>query len=136
LSIFKTLFKNGERKEEEERDRIRSKIIPIAEKANRNRKDNLTDEERRGMEDLRKRKEIIIQPADKGGAITLMKKEWYKEKVKDQILEEHVIIGNNNKKYVGRNSKQNDKKQFRRLWEKKSLWNKRTKYIKKEGNLP
>ena len=74
------------------------KIIPIVEKANRNRKDNSTEKEERGMEDQRKRKDIIIQPANKGGAIIEMKKEWYKEKMKDQISEDHVIIGNNKKR--------------------------------------
>ena len=53
------------------------------------------------MENPRKRKDIIFQPADKGGAITVMKKEWYKEKIKDQISEDHVITGNNEKKDKG-----------------------------------
>ena len=34
---------HGKRKREEDRERIRRRIIPIVEKANRNRKYNLTD---------------------------------------------------------------------------------------------
>jgi hypothetical protein len=39
----------NEKKEEEERDKIRRKVIPIVERAYKNRRDNLTKKERRGM---------------------------------------------------------------------------------------
>ena len=71
-----------EKKKEEEKERIRRKIIPIIEKANAkgNRGDYLTEKERKGMKGLRESKNIVIQPADKGGAIMVMSKEWYKNK--------------------------------------------------------
>ena len=50
------------------------------ESANRDRKDNLTEKERRGG--MMKRKDIVIQPVDKGGGIAVMEKEWYKKKMK------------------------------------------------------
>ena len=37
----------NEKKEEEERDKIRRKVIPIVERANKNRRDNLTKKERK-----------------------------------------------------------------------------------------
>ena len=70
----------SERKEEEDRNKIRRKVIPIVESANRDRKDNLTEKERRGG--MMKRKDIVIQPVDKGGGIAVMEKEWYKKKMK------------------------------------------------------
>ena len=65
----------SERKEEEDRNKIRRKVIPIVERANGDRKDNLTEKERRGMMGIKKRKDIVKQPADKGGGITVMGKE-------------------------------------------------------------
>jgi len=37
----------NEKKEEEERDKIRRKVIPIVERTNKNRRDNLTKKERK-----------------------------------------------------------------------------------------
>ena len=48
-----------------ERKRIRRKVIPIVERANRDRKSNLTEKERRGMREIKKRKGILIQAVDK-----------------------------------------------------------------------
>ena len=63
---------------------IRRKVIPRVERANKNRRDNLTKKERRGMRDISRRKDIVIQAADKGGAIVVMEKDWYKDKMKEQ----------------------------------------------------
>ena len=65
----------SEREEEEDRNNIRRKVIPIVERANRDRKDNLMEKERRGMRGIKKRKDIVKQPADKGGGIAVMGKE-------------------------------------------------------------
>ena len=56
------------KRDKQERERIRGKILPIIEKtgANEKRRDNLTEKERKGMRDIKRRKYIIIQPADKG----------------------------------------------------------------------
>jgi hypothetical protein len=64
-------------------------VIPVIEKASRkgNRGDNLTEKERKGMKVLRERKNIVIQLVDKGGAITVMSKEWYKGEMKEKIVE-------------------------------------------------
>ena len=47
----------SEKKDEEEGDRIRRKVVPVVERANKNRRDNLTEKERRGMRKLKDRKE-------------------------------------------------------------------------------
>ena len=44
-----------------------------------------------------KRKDIVIQPVDKGGGIAVMEKEWYK-KMKEQITEAYEIIAKNTRK--------------------------------------
>ena len=62
----------NEKKNEEERDRMRRKVVPIVEKANANRRDNLTEKERRGIRKLKDRKDIVIQGVDKGGATAIM----------------------------------------------------------------
>ena len=67
----------------------------MVERADRDRKDNLTEKERRGMRDLSRRKDIVIQAADKGRAIVVMEKDGYKDKMKEQITEEYEIIGKN-----------------------------------------
>ena len=46
----------------------------MVERADRDRKDNLTEKERRGMRDISRRKVIVIQAVDKGGAIAVMEK--------------------------------------------------------------
>ena len=84
---------HNERKEEEENNRLRGKIIQMVERADRDRKDNLTEKERREMKDISRRKDIVIQAADKGGAIVIMEKDWYKDKIKEQITVEYEIIG-------------------------------------------
>ena len=96
MDVEDMLFR--EKKKEEEKERIRSRLITIIEKANRLRYDNLTEKERKGMRCLKERENIVIQPADKGGAITVMSKEWYKNKMKEQITEDCEILDNNNKK--------------------------------------
>ena len=87
------------------------------------------------MEDLKRRKDIIIQPSDKGGAIKVIKREWYKEKMKDQISEDHVIIGNNEKKTEEEIINKMIKSSLENYGEKR-LRNKRMKYIKKESTVP
>jgi len=72
------------KKEEEERDKIRRKLIPIVERANKNRRDNLTKKERRGTWEINRRNYLVIQVVDKGGAIAVMEKEWYKERMKQR----------------------------------------------------
>ena len=74
----------NEKKEEEEREKIRSKVIPIVERTNKNRRDNLTKKERKGMWEINRRNDIVIQAVDKGGAIAVMEKEWYKERMKQR----------------------------------------------------
>jgi len=45
----------NEKKEEEERDKIRRKVMLIVERANKYRRDNLTMKERRGMWEINRR---------------------------------------------------------------------------------
>ena len=70
-------------------------MIPIIDKTNKNRYYNLTEKENKSMRCLNERNIIVIQPADNGGAITVMSKEWYKNKMKEQI---HELVDNNNNK--------------------------------------
>jgi hypothetical protein len=58
----------------------------MVERADRDRKDYLTEKERRGMRDMSRRKDIVIQAADKGGAIVVIEKDCYKDKTKEQII--------------------------------------------------
>ena len=96
------------------------------ERANKDRKDNKTEKERRGMRDISRRKDIVIQAADKGRAIVVMEKDGYKDKMKEQITEEYGIIGKNTK-IIKSNEEGYGKKRLR---------NRRKKYINKEGNIP
>ena len=75
---------NEKKEEEEERDKIRRKVIPIVERTNKNRRDNLTKKERRGMWKINRRNYLVIQAVDKGGAIAVMKNEWCKERMKQK----------------------------------------------------
>ena len=92
--MWKTSFTTKGRRKKK-KNRLRGKIIQMVERADRDRKDNLTEKERRGMRDISIRKDIVIQAADKGGAIVVMEKDWYKDKMKEQITEEYGIIGKN-----------------------------------------
>ena len=73
-----------EKKEEVERDKIRRKVIPIVERTNKNRGDNLTKKERRGTWEINRRNGIVIQAVHNGGTIAKMEKEWYKERKKQR----------------------------------------------------
>jgi hypothetical protein len=72
------------------------KVILIVEKACKkgNRKDNLTVKERKGIRKTKERKDIVIQAADKGGVITVMK-EWINE---GTVFEVNKVVGNNDKR--------------------------------------
>ena len=48
-------------------------------------KDNLTHSERKGLNDLRNDNSIILKEADKGGSIIIMSKDYYKERVMEQL---------------------------------------------------
>ena len=47
---------------------------------------------------MKYRKDIVIQGVDKGGAIAIMERGWYKERMKEQIIEGYKIIGKNKHK--------------------------------------
>ena len=87
------------------------------------------------MRDIMRRKDIIIQPADKGGAITVMKKEWYKERMSEQITKDYKIIGKNDRK----TREEITEKIIRNCEEeygKKNLRKKGMKYVEGEGLIP
>ena len=125
----------NEKKEGEERDRVRRKVIPIIEIPNKNRSDNLTRKERRGMKEIKRRKHIVIQAVDKGGAVAVIEKEWYKEKMKEQVIEGYQRIGRNirdiKEEIINKMIENNEEG-----YGEKGLRNKRRKYINKEGTIP
>ena len=120
---------NEKREEEEERDRVRRKVTPIVERANENKRDNLTLQEIRGMREIKRRKDVVIQAVDEGGAIVVTEKEWYKERMKEQVIEGYRI----------RKVKEEIIRKMVKSSEggcgKKGLGNKRRKYINKEGTI-
>ena len=95
----------NEKKEEEERYKIGRKVLPIVERTNKNRRDNLTKKERRGMWKINRRNDLVIQAVDKGGAIAAMEKEWYKERKKK---EEHKILREQGQKTIWREHREEE----------------------------
>jgi len=67
------------------------------EKKDEEDREKIIEQERKGMKKLNKRKDVVIQAADKGGAIAVMEKVWYGEKMKEQILEGYKVVGENNR---------------------------------------
>jgi hypothetical protein len=49
------------------------------------RKNNLSKEEQNALQELRMRKDVVIKPADKGGAIVVWQKDLYMEEVQKQL---------------------------------------------------
>ena len=85
------------KKEEEERDKIRRKLIPILERANKNRRDNLTKKERRGMWEINRRNYLVIQVLmDVEDILCNEKKE---EEERDKIRRKVILIMERANKY-------------------------------------
>ena len=63
------------------------KLTEILQPENINAADNLTQEERRALEDLVNNEDIVIKKADKGGNFVLMDKSFYRDQL---VLEGHL----------------------------------------------
>lgn len=77
--------------EQEKKEEVRVKIREIMKKA-KIKEDNLSPREKIGFIRLKAREDIQIMQADKGGAITVMEKNWYEVKVKELVDEKFEQI--------------------------------------------
>lgn len=75
----------------EEKEEIRSKVRGILKKAKR-KEFNISKREKRGLEILKKRTDIQIMQADKGGAIAVMEKNWYNEEIGKLVKNGHDLV--------------------------------------------
>lgn len=78
------------------RDRIRRRAKVIVKKNITKGGGNLSKKEYGVLENIRRRKDICVQQADKGGAIVVMEKNWYKEKLSELCDETYELIGDRN----------------------------------------
>jgi len=78
--------------EEENRDRLRRKAMSLVKKEVHRRTTNLTKEERRCYERIKKRKDIVIERADKRGATVVMDKVWYDGMVTELVDGQYELV--------------------------------------------
>lgn len=76
----------------EEKEEVRGKIRGILKKAKKT-EFNISRKEKRGLEILKKRTDIQIMQADKGGAIAVMEKGWYNGEIKKLVEKGHDLVG-------------------------------------------
>ena len=57
-------------------------------------KSNITREERKALQDLKKEESILILPADKGKATVLMEVSDYEEKLTEMLSDEKTYVQN------------------------------------------
>ena len=91
--VRKTSTRQTNCTDEEMKQIIRT--IDILEPDKSSNKDNLTPEEREALQDLRNDQRIIIKEADKCGALVIMNREFYENKL---ILADHLYDQNTYKK--------------------------------------
>jgi len=65
-------------------------------KKNTRKRGNLSKKEYGVLENIRRRKDIGVQQAAKGGAIVVMEKNWYKEKLSELCDETYKVIRDKN----------------------------------------
>ena len=66
-------------------DAFFDKLGNIDLKENKNVKNNLSHEQQKALEELKNNSEIVIKEADKGSAIVIMDREYYKEKIQTML---------------------------------------------------
>ena len=64
-----------------------SNILENIEPERSSTEDNLSQEERKALQELQDNKDIVIKEADKGGALVIMEKEFYEKKL---VMEDHL----------------------------------------------
>ncbi|UYV73413.1 hypothetical protein LAZ67_10003098 [Cordylochernes scorpioides] len=74
----------------EEKEKVRTEIVPILKSLNRQNKNNLTQDERNIISSLKANKSIIISPSDKGKNTVIMDTIDYDNKIK-QLLEDQNV---------------------------------------------
>ena len=52
------------------------------------KRSNITDDEEKALKTLRQRKDIIIKPADKGGAVVVWRRDLYEQEAENQLSNE------------------------------------------------
>ncbi|CAJ0957757.1 unnamed protein product, partial [Ranitomeya imitator] len=73
------------------------KVLESIEKGNYHVRHNLSVEEKRALSTLKENKQIIIKPADKGGSIVVLDRDYYMREIRTQLrdLDTYQPIGNN-----------------------------------------
>ncbi|CAJ0965707.1 unnamed protein product [Ranitomeya imitator] len=73
------------------------KVLESIDKGNYHVRHNLTVEEKRALSTLKDNKQIIIKPADKGGSIVVLDRDYYMHEIRTQLrdLDTYQPIGNN-----------------------------------------
>jgi hypothetical protein len=78
----------------EKRKKMRKRMVALVNNVPKKNKTNLKEEERKGMLQIRNRKDIVIEQADKGGAVVVMEKNWYKMKLEELNDNTYEELGN------------------------------------------
>ncbi|CAJ0964342.1 unnamed protein product [Ranitomeya imitator] len=83
------------------------KVLQSIEKGDYHIKHNLTIEEKQALVSLRENKQIIVKPADKGGSIVVLDRDYYMQKIKTQLsdLDTYQPINHNPTFEIGREIK-------------------------------
>ncbi|CAJ0925426.1 unnamed protein product [Ranitomeya imitator] len=73
------------------------KVLESIERGNHHVRHNLTVEEKRALSTLKDNKQIIIKPADKGGSIVVLDRDYYMHEIRTQLrdVDMYQPIGNN-----------------------------------------
>jgi hypothetical protein len=106
---------------------VRNQVVKLVKNVPRRNKCNLRENEIKGLRSLKYRKDIVIEQADKGGAVVVMEKEWYKEKLKNLNDDTYEDVSE-----VGEEEEENIKKQIMEEGKKKGF----SKLLDEQGKLP
>ncbi|CAJ0928205.1 unnamed protein product [Ranitomeya imitator] len=73
------------------------KVLGSIERGNHHVRHNLSIEEKRALSALKDNKQIVIKPADKGGSIVVLDRDYYMQEIRTQLsdLDTYQPIGNN-----------------------------------------
>lgn len=81
-------------KEEEVKEKTRRRAMAIVRDIMRKGgRGNLEKEEKEGLRRLKGRRDVVVEQADKGGAVVVMERQWYEERLKNLCDETYEVIG-------------------------------------------
>ncbi|CAJ0917088.1 unnamed protein product [Ranitomeya imitator] len=77
--------------------RADAQTVEVTERGNHHVRHNLSIEEKRALSALKDNKQIVIKPADKGGSIVVLDRDYYMQEIRTQLsdLDTYQPIGNN-----------------------------------------